>query len=410
MIEHSVVDKLPTLKVSQLRLGQTLGTTAIDLCSGLGGFTVAVRWMGLRPILACDNWEAAKLVFRENNPDVPFIQGNIMKKSVLHQIIRTTRNAGGCDVLCFGPPCQGFSQIRNGHHAVYDRRNEVIKSATSIIAGVAPRSFIIENVPGLMAYRNGKFIARLVESLGRPSQRLRYDVEAAVFDAATFGVPQQRRRTLIIGVQPQEGTITTWRPEPLGWYFIARRRGLDVKRDTRDIDRILRDPWDGRLVRVRDAINDLPPLPAGRSEILRPYRTMPLGTYQRMMRDGRRLVSATATPRIKDATRRRLGAIPPGGYLGDLPARLRHGVRRRHYSAYRRLHPDLPATTLSTKPDCAYHHTALRALSVREYARLQSIPDHYEFPVFPRHAYALIGNAVPPLMIARLMKLSVRLD
>jgi site-specific DNA-cytosine methylase len=79
-----------------------------------------------------------------------------------------------------------------------------------------------------------------------------------------------------------------------------------------------------------------------------------------------------------------------------------NGLSRRFGSAYRRLHPDAPSTALSTKYDCAYHYAFARSLSVREYARIQGIPDFVAIPdtlVCRRYAYEMIGNSVPPLLV-----------
>ena len=84
-----------------------------------------------------------------------------------------------------------------------------------------------------------------------------------------------------------------------------------------------------------------------------------------------------------------------------------NGLSRRYDSAYRRLHPDAPSTALSTKYDCVYHYKEQRSLSVREYARLQGIPDCITFPssvVCRRSAYEMIGNSVPPLLIERVLR------
>jgi site-specific DNA-cytosine methylase len=70
------------------------------------------------------------------------------------------------------------------------------------------------------------------------------------------------------------------------------------------------------------------------------------------------------------------------------------------------LHPDAPSTALSTKYDCIYHYDEERSLSVREYARIQGIPDYVTFPstvVCRRSAYEMIGNSVPPLLIERVL-------
>ena len=94
--------------------------------------------------------------------------------------------------------------------------------------------------------------------------------------------------------------------------------------------------------------------------------------------------------------------ISPGGCAGDIPPGKINGLSRRFGSAYRRLHPDATSTALSTKYDCVYHYSEHRSLSVREYARLQGIPDHICFPgelTSRRSAYEMIGNAVPPLLV-----------
>jgi DNA (cytosine-5)-methyltransferase 1 len=94
--------------------------------------------------------------------------------------------------------------------------------------------------------------------------------------------------------------------------------------------------------------------------------------------------------------------IPAGGCARAIAPEKLNGLSRRYDSAYRRLHPDAPSTALSTRYDCVYHYRDHRSLSVREYARLQGIPDFVEFPetaACRRHAYEMIGNSVPPFLI-----------
>ena len=103
---------------------------------------------------------------------------------------------------------------------------------------------------------------------------------------------------------------------------------------------------------------------------------------------------------------RRLRHIPPGGCARSIPERFLNGLSRRYDSAYRRLHPDVPSTELSTKYDCVYHYAEDRSLSVREYARLQGIPDRVTVPAelaCRRSSYEMIGNSVPPLLVERVL-------
>jgi DNA (cytosine-5)-methyltransferase 1 len=134
-----------------------------------------------------------------------------------------------------------------------------------------------------------------------------------------------------------------------------------------------------------------------------------------------------SVPRINADTRIRLSKLPPGGNFRDLPDELTRRyitgdlwgpsngtgrLGRRHYYAYRRLHPGIWSWTLNTKADSVYHYRRPRALSVREFARLQSFPDRFVFTTDPRpgelpgridggaaHSrYRQAGNAVPPLL------------
>jgi DNA (cytosine-5)-methyltransferase 1 len=265
-------------------------------------------------------------------------------------------------------------------------------------------------VPQLFIYKKGKFARSVLASLRRPTPGLSYKIAANIYDAAVLGVPQQRRRALIIGVQVGEGEVHPPDLPSLSWYFTARRRGKKINGYSSEIDKILGDPNDDRLVNVSQAFGDLPILSAGASEVERKYRHPPNTAYQKFIRGNRNKVTATATPCIKKKTAKRIRALGPGECVKDLPQHLVGNLGRKFASAYRRLHSEVPATTLFTKFDCAFHPTAVRALSVREYARLQSIPDWYRFSLSARHSYAMIGNAVPPLMVARILLLALTLD
>jgi DNA (cytosine-5)-methyltransferase 1 len=147
-----------------------------------------------------------------------------------------------------------------------------------------------------------------------------------------------------------------------------------------------------------------------------------------MMRaGGGPLITNVRVPRINRDTELRLGGIPQGGNHRDLSDDLRERyitghrwgqdngsgrLSRRHFHAYRRLHPATWAWTLNAKADAVYHYQFPRALSVREFARLQSFPDRFHFTTDPRSGmlqgrhdggpahlrYRQVGNAAPPLL------------
>ena len=139
------------------------------------------------------------------------------------------------------------------------------------------------------------------------------------------------------------------------------------------------------------------------------------------------MLANVQVPRINPDTELRLLGIPPGGNYRDLKEELQERyitghrwgqdngtgkLSRKHFYAYRRLHPGVWAWTLNTKADSVYHYSVARALSVREFARLQSFPDRFVFTTDsrpgmiegrhdggPAHSrYRQAGNAVPPLL------------
>jgi DNA (cytosine-5)-methyltransferase 1 len=192
----------------------------------------------------------------------------------------------------------------------------------------------------------------------------------------------------------------------------------------------LADPEDTSVVSAADAISDLIKLPVGNRNDVLPYSELPESesAYQRMMREGAgTTLENVQVPRINPDTRLRLLGIPAGGNYRDLQEELQERyitghrwgqdngtgkLSRKHFYAYRRLHPAVWAWTLNTKADSVYHYRVARALSVREFARLQSFPNRFVFTTDPRSGmidgrhdggpahsrYRQAGNAVPPLL------------
>jgi DNA (cytosine-5)-methyltransferase 1 len=378
---------------------------AVELCCGMGGIGIGLAAAGYEVTAAYDAWPEAVAVYNHNSPK-PVAQVCDLLSAEGKRMIRKDRlEVGEVDLLAAGPPCKGFSQIRNGHHHRPNSHNQVLLAMPEYVALLRPRLVLIENVPDLARHRDGDTLRELLRHLERPGPHgLRYRVESCVYDAAVYGTPQARRRLLILCVRHGAGNERLPPRSPdLSPLYAALRHGGSVPDDLRWYHDVLANPEDLGMTTAAQALSDLPELLPGEAEVPRPYATGALTAYQRAMRAGApERLSNTRTPNVREETVHRLEMIPPGGCARVIPQEKLNGLSRRYDSAYRRLHPGAPSTALSTKYDCVYHFSQHRSLSVREYARLQAIPDRIEFPeslACRRYAYEMIGNSVPPFLV-----------
>ncbi len=380
------------------------GQVAVELCAGLGGIGIGLRALGFQIAKAYDSWDNAVAVYNHNFLGDVAVTCNLLSAKGRKTVEVDCRKLGGIDLLAAGPPCKGFSQLRNGHHDGRSGPNRVLAVMPDYVTLLRPRMFLIENVPDLARYRKGKTLSSLLARLERPGRRLRYRLEHHIYDAALYGTPQARRRILILGVRHGCGGERLPEPGPdLAPLYAAIRHGGQVPPELGLYLEVLKDPEDRTLTSASQAFSDLPLLGPGEPEIERPYLRKPATAFQRWARSGAPpMLRDTRTPAVNEQTVRRLQHVPPGGCARAIPKEFLNGLSRRYDSAYRRLHPDVPSTALSTKYDCVYHYAQARSLSVREYARLQGIPDSVVFPanlVCRRSAYEMIGNSVPPLLV-----------
>jgi DNA (cytosine-5)-methyltransferase 1 len=381
---------------------------AIELCAGLGGIGLGLRELGLDVRHAYDAWSTAIDVYNSNDESQRAKVCDLLSNSGRRMIASDVKALGGVALLAAGPPCKGFSQIKNGRHdgrrADNRTHNRVLKSIPSYVALVKPRMVLVENVPALETHRDGKTLRELIKGLAEPSRHLSYDVSYHIYDAAEFGTPQSRRRLLVLAVRKGERALVL--PQPgvdMRQLFSAIRRGSVVPGAMEKLAESLANPSTIAPTTVAQALSDLPLRRAGDLTDTASYASKPTSAFQKRMRlSGSTIVTGMRTPGVKEDTVQRLGHIPPGGCVLDIPEAQRIGLARSYHSAYRRLHPDAPSTALSTKYDCVYHYSLPRSLSLREYARLQGIPDWFRFSedvVARRAAYEMIGNSVPPQLI-----------
>jgi DNA (cytosine-5)-methyltransferase 1 len=380
----------------------------------MGGIGVALRSLGYDVARAFDSWDQAVAVYNHNFGEGSAEVCNLLSPSGRTRIVDLAKELGEVELVAAGPPCKGFSQLRNGHHDGRNGHNRVLMAVPEHIGILRPRMFVIENVPDLLRHRKGATIAEVVRRLNEPVDGLRYTVKYATYDAAQFGTPQARRRVLIFGIRAGE-ELTLPEPGPdLTLLYAALRHSGKVPQTLSEYRDALRDPEDLTLTTARQALSDLPILGPGSLADEVDYRSPPANAFQRMIRENAPArVRDMRTPRITEEAAARLEYIPPGGCARSIPKAQLNGLSRRYDSAYRRLHPNAPSTALSTKYDCVYHYTQPRSLSVREYARLQAIPDRFTFPedlATRRSAYEMIGNSVPPPLIRGVLSQLLRLN
>ncbi len=408
------------------------GFRVIDLFSGAGGMSEGFRQAGCKVVCGTDSDPDALSTYRRNFPQAATVCGDIRSSEVREELIHhgTTAN-----IVIGGPPCQAFSQVRNHQRIIDDPRNSLYREFVNIISSLTPEAFVMENVTGIdqMNVRNQIATDLMLDG--------HYRVLPQVLDSSDFGVPQSRKRLVFLGVRSDLSIM----PPAIACQNVSTAicllRSVNQGQSSYRIEssqapvsksylEALSDPEDLSFVTAGQAISDLEPLVAGnKSDSMSYGDLLPASSaYQRLMRSsGAVKLANLCVPRINSDTALRLKNIPSGGNYRDLPddltARYLSGQKwgqdngsgklsRRHFYAYRRLHPSIWAWTLNTKADSVYHYKYIRALSVREFARLQSFPDHFVFVTDTRKGllpgrhdggaahsrYRQVGNAVPPLM------------
>jgi DNA (cytosine-5)-methyltransferase 1 len=375
--------------------------TFIDLFCGCGGFSLGMQRAGFRCLAAVDNNHEAIAVFAANFPNVPHaLEKDLAKFSPDKLAVLLGGNT--VDVIVGGPPCQGFSNVRkvdwsnHGSRVRRDKRRYLYREFLRYVQYFRPKAFVMENVLGIQSAAKGKFFT----AVQAEARALGYRVHAQVEEAWTLGVPQKRRRQLIIGVRAD-----------VPGYFPTRLLPSDRASFN------LNDP--GEPPTLGDAIGDLPPLAAGGGVEERDYDLARREVFltQRGERGAHYLNDVLEVGRAKKLTAHR--ARPHSERdLRDF-ARLREGEhsaeaiargeameftydRESFKDRFKRQHRGELCSTivahLSKDGLMFIHPTQNRSLTPREVARVQSFPDWFEFPVCRTHQFRIIGNAVPPLV------------
>lgn len=372
--------------MKKLRLGAKCGTmsvakkrtpkfTSIELFAGAGGMSEGFSQAGFEVAVATDFNPDCAETHKFNHPNTPFIHDSIENLSYKDLLQASGIKEGDLDVMAGGPPCQGFS-INAPKRNIGDPRNALFKHYVRLVSNIRPRFVVLENVPGMLSFEEGKVALEIVRSF----KEIGYTMEFKILYAPDFGVPQERRRV----------------------FFIGNRLGLPItfpKPSYFSRDAILKPTY----ITVEEAIGDLPepgdddePLPYPEDATVAPYA---IG-----LRKGSNLIFNHCRGVLGKKNLNRIKYIPQGGSWRDIPVNLlpegmKRAKRSDHTKRYGRLHPKRLASTILTKCDPhwgAYiHPKSDRILSAREAARFQGFPDKYRFLGKKASQYAQVGNAVP---------------
>ncbi|MGF9564990.1 DNA cytosine methyltransferase [Neorhizobium sp. BT27B] len=322
----------------------------MDLFAGAGGFSLGMAMANFHIAASIEYDKDAVATFKANHPPEGLMAFRSPIEIFPNIMLSFTR---GIDVVVGGPPCQPFSEA--GLQNPLDERKNLFREFVKTLRTVdsygkykLPSAFVFENVEGLATTRGGKDLAVIQEALADCG----YFLSTRVLDTSEYGLPQRRRRLIMVG---------------------SRFPGFEFPDPV---------PVEERTT-LRDAIGDLPPPTAD-------------GIVQV---NGREVTGHTSPNHSADLVAL-ISQIPEGGRLFDLEI---EGAPKAFRGSYARLSWNRPSQTITGsfgKPSSArcIHPEQHRGLTVREAARLQGFPDGFRFHGGVGAVRMQIGNAVPPLL------------
>ena len=399
--------KLPKDKMAKKKY------TFIDLFAGCGGLSEGFYRQGFKALahVEIDHWACETLRtrmkfygYKDYNREV--IEHDITSDDILERIDKAV-NGRTVDIIIGGPPCQAYStagRVRDGKRMASDPRNYLFESYVKILEYYSPKFFVFENVTGLLSAQvnNAPIFPKVLKALGN-----KYNVigtpEVLVHNTADYGVPQLRKRVIIIGVRKDidksaeelyKSIIKThWNPETPSNEKKGKKRFVDV----------------------RQAIGDLPSVEPGQDASTEDFDYPCNNEYlKRIGKQGIYPLMDHIARKHNDLDRERFQVMIHNhwsfGQLRREMPQYEHEHARIFDNSYVVQWWDLPSKTILAhihKDGFQYIHPAeeqRRTFTVREAARIQSFPDDFEFKGSRGEKYKQIGNAVPPLFAEALAK------
>ena len=387
--------------------------TFIDLFAGCGGLSEGFYREGFKALAhveinhwACETLRTRMKYYGYKDYDKEVIEDDITSEDIIDKIDKVVRGKE-VDIIIGGPPCQAYStagRVRDGERMSTDPRNFLFESYVRILEHYMPKFFVFENVTGLLSalVEKSPILPKVLQALGN-----KYNVignpEILVHNTADYGVPQVRKRVIIMGVRKDLGA------DVMQLYADVQKTHWNP--DTPENER----NGKKRFVDVRDAIGDLPSVEPGQDASAVSYEYPCNNEFlQRIGQPGAHPLMDHIARRHNDLDRERFQVMIHNhwsfGQLRRAMPQYEHEHARVFDNSYVVQWWDLPSKTILAhihKDGFQFIHPdeqQRRTFTVREAARIQSFPDDFEFKGSRGEKFKQIGNAVPPLFSEALAK------
>jgi DNA (cytosine-5)-methyltransferase 1 len=386
----------------------------IDLFAGCGGLSDGFEQTHLYETLACVEWEKEPCKTLANRLMKKWNYENAFE-TVFHFDIQRTdelingwsndpiygtsqglkpivKKHKGIDVVIGGPPCQAYSiagRVRDENGMNDDYRNFLFESYLKVVDEFKPKAFIFENVPGMLSAKPGgvSIVERITEAFSEKGYEITNNLrENALIDCTKFGVPQARKRMVILGVNKE---LIKESPQVALHDFY---KFIFQKYQTR------------KVATVKDAINDLPklhplkePVKVGRRKFSHTYDACKITNHEPRMHSKRDVETFELLTKDIQTGQNKFASVES---LKDLYFEItgkRSNIHKYHVLKWNKPSNTIPAHLY--KDGLRHIHPdpeQARSITVREAARLQSFDDDFEFLGSLTDQYKMVGNAVPP--------------